>query len=106
MLSLQHDIETGQDRLLIHNPFAVAWIGHYRRLTSDFERVKEVHNWRLYVQRVPHLPPSAGKSPTQLLIESRLRAWLLQRFLRRLRYLSFEELCRIAEAKHPTRGRM
>ena len=56
MLSLQHDIETGQDRLLIHNPFAVAWIGHYRRLTSDFERVKEVHNWRLYVQRAP--PPA------------------------------------------------
>ncbi len=62
--------------------------------------------WRLYVQRMPHLPPSAGKSPTQLLIESRLRAWLLQRFRRRLRDLSFEELCRIAEAKHPAQHRV
>ncbi len=108
MLTLHHDIETGQARLLINNPFAAAWISHYPRLTPDFQHVKEVHNWRLYVQRAPHLPPSAGKSPTSLLIESRLRAWLLQRFRRRLRDLSFEELCRIAQAqaKHPTRGRV
>ena len=97
MLTLRHDIETGQARLLIQNPFAMAWISHYRRLTPDFQHVKEVHNWRLYVQRAPHLPPRAGKSPTGLFVEIRLRAWLLQRFRRRLRDMSFEELCRIAE---------
>ena len=97
MLTLHHDIQTGQARLLIQNPFAAAWISHYPRLTPDFRHVAEAHDWRLYVQRAPHLPPSAGKSPTSLLIESRLRAWLLQRFRRRLPDLSFEELCRIAE---------
>ncbi len=97
MLTLHHDIETGQARLLIHNPFAPAWISHYPRLTPDFRHAAEVHDWRLYVQRVPHLPPGVGKSPTQLLIESRLRAWLLQRFRRRLRDMSFEQLCQIAE---------
>ena len=106
MLTLHHDIETGSKRLIIRNPFAAAWIGHYPRLTPDFRHVKEVHNWRLYVQRAPHLPPRAGKSPTSLLVESRLRAWLLQRFRLRLHDLSFEELCCIAEAKHPTRGRV
>ena len=106
MLSLYHDPTTEERRLIIHNSYAIAWISHYRRLTPDFRHVAEAHDWRLYVQRALHLPPSAGKSPTSLLIESRLRAWLLQRFRRRLRDLSFEELCRIAEAKHPKRGRV
>ena len=70
---------------------------HYPRLTEDFRHVEEPHDWRLYVQRVPELPPSAGKSPTRLLIESRLRAWLLQRFRRRLSDLRFAELREIAE---------
>ena len=111
MLTLHHDIETGQTRLLIENPFAKAWISHYRRLTlhpltSDFRHERDVPNWRLYVQRSPQGSASVIKSPTSLLIKSRLRAWLLQRFRCRLRDLSFEELCRIAEAKHPTRGRV
>lgn len=111
MLSLIHDNDTGQQRLLIENPFAKAWIGHYQRLsidliTGEFRHEQDVHNWRLYVQCLPHIPASAVKSPTQLLIESRLRAWLLQRFKRRLRDMSFEELCRIAQAKHPTRCRV
>ena len=97
MLSFSHNPTTGEQRLIIRNTFAPAWISHYPRLTPDFCHVAEAHDWRLYVQRAPHLPPSAGKSPTSLLIESRLRAWLLQRFRRRLRDLSFEELCRIAE---------
>ena len=105
MLSLHHNSTTGERRLVIRNPFAAAWISHYRRLTPDFQHVKEVHNWRLYVQRVPHLPPRTGKSPTQLLVESRLRAWLLQRFRRRLRDMSFEELCWIAEVSCSLRSR-
>src|SRR5919205_4298864 len=97
MLSLHDDKETGQVRLIIRNPFAEAWIMHYPRLTEDFRRVEEPHDWRLYVRRASQLPPSAGKSPTRLLIESRLRAWLLQRFRRRLSDLRFAELCRIAQ---------
>jgi hypothetical protein len=59
------------------------------------------------VQRVPDLPPRSGKSPTGILVESHLRAWLLQRFKLKLRDLRFEELCRIALAaqKHPAEGR-
>ena len=101
MLSLHHDPETGALRLVIRNPFAAAWISPYRRLTPDFRHVREVHDWRLWVQRVPDLPPKAGKSPTGLLVESRLRAWLLQRLRRRLRDLRFEELRRIAESRSP-----
>ena len=67
MLLLHYDKETGQARLIIRNPFAEAWIMHYPRLTEDFRHVDEPHDWRLYVHRVPALPPSAGKSPTQLL---------------------------------------
>ncbi len=105
MLSLHHDPTTDERRLIIRNTFAPAWISHYPRLTPDFRHVAEAHDWRLYVQRAPHLPPSAGKSPTSLLIESRLRAWLLQRFRRRLRDMSFEELCRIAEVSCSLRSR-
>ena len=97
MLFIDHDNETGQVRLVIRNPFAEAWIVHYPRLTEDFRRIEEPHDWRLYVQRAPELPPSAGKSPTRLLIESRLRAWLLQRFRRRLSDLRFEQLLQIAQ---------
>ncbi len=111
MLTLTRDNETGEPRLLIENPYAKAWISHHYRLTvdmltGDFRHERDGHNWRLYVERSPHMRATAVKSPTQLLIESRLRAWLLQRFKRRLRDMSFEELCRIAQAKHPTRGRV
>jgi len=99
MLMLAYDKETGAPKLYIRNPFAIAWISNYRRLTPDFQHVKEVHNWRMWVQRRPELPPRTGKSPTGLLIESSSRAWLLQRFQQRLRDLSFEELCAIAQGK-------
>jgi hypothetical protein len=102
MLTLEYDKDTDAPKLLISNPFAVAWISNYRRLTPDFRHVKEVRNWRLWVQRAPELPPRAGKSPTGLLIESRLRAWLLQRFRLKLRDLSFEELLAVAQGKNPT----
>lgn len=97
MLTFEHDKETGVPKLRIDNPFAAAWIGQHRRLTPALERVKKGCDWRLYVQPAPQLPPRAGKSPTSLLIESRLRAWLLQRYRRRLNDLGFAELCAIAE---------
>jgi hypothetical protein len=61
----------------------------------------------MWVQRSDLLPPRSGKSPTGILVESHLRAWLLQRFKLKLRDLRFEELLEIATAaqKHPTRDR-
>ena len=107
MLTLEHDKETSAPKLYIRNPFAVAWIGQYRQLRTDiydinFVHVNEIHDWRLWVKRRPELLPSKEKSPTSLLIESRLRAWLLQRFHLKLRDLSFEELCAIAQGKFLT----
>ena len=108
MLSLHHEPDTGAPRLLIRNPYGKAWIGRYRRLNEHWQPVNEVHNWRLWVQRSDLLPPRSGKSPTGILVESHLRAWLLQRFRLKLRDLRFEELCAIAEhtQKHPTEGRV
>jgi hypothetical protein len=107
MLTLEYDKETSAQKLYISNPFAVAWISPYRRLRTDiydinFVHVNEIHNWRLWVKRRPELLPSKGKSPTSVLIESRLRAWLLQRFHLKLRDLSFEELCAIAQGEYLT----
>jgi hypothetical protein len=107
MLTLEYDKEASAQKLYISNPFAVAWISPYRRLRTDicdinFVHVNEIHNWRLWVKRRPELLPSKGKSPTSVLIESRLRAWLLQRFHLKLRDLSFEELCAIAQGEYLT----
>jgi hypothetical protein len=108
MLILTHEPETGAPRLIVCNPYAVAWIGPYRRLNEHFRPENEVHNWKLWVQRSDLLPPRSGKSPTGILVESHLRAWLLQRFKLKLRDLRFEELCAVAEAtqKHPAKGRV
>jgi hypothetical protein len=99
MLSLEHNSLTGETRLAIQNAIAPAWISYYPPPHDARDR----HDWRMYVKRKPDEPALAFKSPTRLLIESRLRAWLLQRFRRRLRDLRFAELCRIAEqaGKHP-----
>ena len=107
MLILTHEPDTGAPRLIIQNPYAKAWIRRYRRLDEHFRPEKEVHNWRLWVERSPHLAPRWEKSPTGILVESHLRAWLLQRFKLKLRDLRFEELGRIALAaqKHPAEGR-
>jgi hypothetical protein len=100
MLSLEHNSFTGEVRLLIQSDLAEAWLSYYPPHFNPFDR----HDWRLWVRRHAVEPALARKTPTRLLIESRLRAWLLQRFHRRLRDLRFEELCHIAEQaqKHPT----
>ena len=100
MLSLEHSSLTGEVRLLIKTDIAQAWISYYPPLFDPRER----HDWRLWVKSKPHEPALSRKSPTRLLIESRLRAWLLQRFRRRLRDLRFAELREIAERarKNPT----
>jgi hypothetical protein len=107
MLILTHEPETGAPRLMIRNPYAKAWISPYRRLNEHLRHINEVHNWRMWVERSPHLPPRSGKSPTGILIESHLRAWLLRRFKLKLRDLRFEELCAVAQAaqRPPAEGR-
>ena len=92
MLSLEHNSQTGEVRLLIKTDLAQAWISYYPPLLDP----RDSHDWRLWVRSRPHEPALSRKTPTRLLIESRLRAWLLQRFRRRLRDLGFAELRRIA----------
>src|SRR5215212_2615441 len=104
MLSLEHSTMTGEVRLVVTTGIARAWISYYPPQFDPRDR----HDWRLWVKRHPDEPALARKSPTRLAIESRLRAWLLQRFRRRLRDLRFAELCQIAEhtKKPPLKRRM
>src|SRR3569832_382782 len=96
MLNLHHHPKTGQLYLAIRNDFARAWIEHYPRLGDELEHLGEIPDWRLWVAP-PGRPASRLKSPTRLLIESQLRAWVLRRFHKRLSDLRFAELCRIAQ---------
>jgi|SRR4051794_24280545 len=96
MLSLHHHPQTGQEYLAIRNDFAKAWIEHYPRLGDQLERLGEIPDWRLWVA-LPGRPASRQKSPTRLLIESQLRAWVLRRCGRCLPTLTFDELVRIVQ---------
>ena len=98
MLFIDHDTETGLARLVIRNDFARAWIEHYPRLGDHLERLGEIPDWRLWVQ-LPGKPASLLKSPTRLLIESRLRAWVLRRCGRCLPTLEFAELVRLTQGQ-------
>ena len=104
MLSFDYNELTGEERLVIETGIAEAWISRYPPLLGSRDR----HDWRLRVRLSPREPVLSRRTPTGLLVESRLRAWLLQRFRRRLSDLCFAELRRIAEraGKHPTRGRV
>ena len=93
MLSLEHNSSTGDVRLKIHNDLVEAWISYY----PPFLKAHDNHDWRLWLRHKPYEPARACKSQTRLLIESRLRAWLLQRFRKRLRDMRFAELCQVAE---------
>ena len=100
MLSLQHNHQTGEARLLIKTDMAQAWIDYYPPAYLP----RDGPDWRLRVRMAPHEPVLGRKTQTGLMIESHLRAWLLQRYRRRLRDLRFAELREIAERteKHPT----
>lgn len=100
MLSPEHNQKTGEVRLLIETDLAEAWISYYPPAFNP----RDGHDWRLRVRLKPHEPVLGRKSQTGLMIESRLRAWLLQRFRRRLRDLRFAELRAIAEHKALTSG--
>ena len=55
-------------------------------------------DWALWVRRGA-APATSEKCPLRLEIESRLRAWLLRRYRRRLFATSFRELCEVARAR-------
>src|SRR4051812_11785127 len=96
MLILRNHPQTGQPYLAIRNDYAKAWIEHYPRLSDELERLGEIPDWRLWVAP-PGRSASRQKSPTRLLIESQLRAWVLRRCGRCLPTLTFAELVRIVQ---------
>lgn len=85
-----------QHQLDIASSYGRAWIEHYPRLNEELERINEIPDWRLWVAR-PGKPASLSKSPTRLLIESQLRAWVLRQSKRCLATLTFAELQRLAQ---------
>ena len=93
MLSLENNSLIGEIRLRIQSDLAQAWISYYPPLLNP----RNSHDWRLWLRHKPYEAARACPSQTRLLIESRLRAWLLQRFRKKLRDMRFAELCRIAE---------
>src|SRR3954454_13978124 len=95
MLIVRHHPQTGQLYLTIRNDFAKAWIEYCPRPGDHVEHLGEVPDWRLWVAP-PGRPASRQKSPTRLLIESRLRVWVLRRCGRCLPTLAFAELVRVA----------
>ena len=93
MLSVDYNELTGEERLVIQTGIAEAWISRHPPLFDPRDR----HDWRLRVRLSPHEPVLSRRTPMGLLVESHLRAWLLQRFRRRLNDLCFAELRQIAE---------
>src|SRR4051812_17471143 len=91
MLVVSHN----QHQLDIKSSYGRAWIEHYPRLGDHLERLGEIPDWRLRVEY--HDKPSLAKSPTRLLIESQLRAWVLRQSKRCLATLTFDELKRLAQ---------
>ena len=88
-------LSRSQHQLDIASPYGRAWIEHYPQLGEHLERFGEIPDWRLWVEY--YSKPSLAKSPTRLLIESQLRAWVLRQSKRCLATLTFVELMRLAE---------
>src|SRR4051794_8169282 len=88
-------LSDNQHQLDIQSPYGRAWIEHYPKLSENLERLGEIPDWRLWVEY--HGKPSLSKSPTRLLIESQLRAWVLRQSKRCLVTLTFDELKRLAQ---------
>src|SRR3954451_22448812 len=86
-----------EHELTITSPYGRAWIEHYPKLSENLERLGEIPDWRLWVEREGK--PSVSKSPSRLLIESQLRAWVLRQSKRCLVTLTFAELSRLAQGK-------
>ena len=92
MLTVHHDSASGRTRLVVRGIGAEAWIAPCPPSQA------RAQDWRLWVRpRQPGAAASPAKCQLRLSIESRLRAWLLQRFRRRLSDLRFEQLRQIAQ---------
>jgi hypothetical protein len=70
-------ISQNQHQLDIVSSYGRAWIERYPKLSDQLERLGEIPDWRLWVKESGKAP-SHAKSPTRLLIESQLRAWVLR----------------------------
>ena len=92
MLHARHHPKTGEVRLYVKGIPVDAWIS-----TDAPEGSLRGSDWALWVRRGEAV--SAAKSPTRLLVESRLKAWLLSRVGRPLYTLRFRDLARIAEGE-------
>src|SRR3954447_13285218 len=90
-------LSDNQHQLDVQSPYGRAWIEHYPRLGDHLERLGEIPDWRLWVERQGK--PSLSKSPTSLCIESQLRAWVLRQSKRCSATLTFAELSRLAQGK-------
>src|SRR5919205_4068852 len=88
-------LSNNQRQLDIQSQYGRAWIEHYPKLSENLERLGEIPDWRLWVEREGK--PSLSKSPTRLLIESQLRAWVLRHSKRCLATLTFAELKRVTQ---------
>jgi hypothetical protein len=91
-------LSNNQHQLDIQSQYGRAWIEHYPRLSGELQRLGEIPDWRLWLHE-PGKAPSLSKSPTRLLIESQLRAWVLRQSKRCLVTLSFNELKRLAQGR-------
>jgi hypothetical protein len=92
MLHFWHHPQTGETRLYIRGVSAEAWIASAQP-RGDMES-RHGQDWVLWVRSGRTL--ILENCPARLLVQSLLRAWLLQRYRRPLFTLSFGELCDIA----------
>src|SRR3954447_20932172 len=88
-------LSNNEHKLTIDSPYGRAWIEHYPKLGENLERLGEIPDWRLWVERAGK--PSLSKSPTRLLIKSQLRSWVLRKSKRCLATLTFAELTRLVQ---------
>ena len=92
MLHALHYPKTGELRLYVKGIPIEAWITP----GTPHGSVRGT-DWSLYVRSGER--STAEKSPTRLLIESRLKAWLFQRCGRPLYTLRFRDLAKIADGE-------
>ena len=88
MLHAWHHPKTGELRLYIRGVPVEAWI------STEAQGQLRGSDWALFVRSGRAV--TAEKNPTRLVVESRLRAWLLSRYGRPLYTLRFRDLARIA----------
>ena len=89
MLHAWRHPKTGELCLYVRGAPAEAWISPDAPMGA-----LRGADWALFVRSGG--TPTAAKCPTRLLVESRLRAWLLSRYGRPLLTLRFRDLAKIA----------